>query len=588
MSIVVLTQVYDEARRLAVAGSAVARGDFRLKKLIPPLEQAGAKAPVFARVAEAAKAVVEGPEEAAAGNLLELTSLVTAVLYTQGETGIPGTLEPVETVDLGATTALTSARLLKPLLEALTSTGSGRLELIKEAHDRGAFRDLRLVRAALDGLDDPYAEVADFLGEKVVPLYGPAVLPELRVKFDPKGTRGHPRRLRLMHALDPAGTRELVKQSLETGSKEVRVAAVGCLGAEDAPVLAEQAGAKAAEVRQAAYLALAKIDDPAATAVLAKALAGKDVEAAADAIKQGGTGRATALLVAEAESTRAGLPKLKDRKESGAAARRLCKLIWAFTRAADPTADALTRDLFARRAELMKVKGDDFSGADVVRAVIDRMADGPEPLRHELVRAHATLDADGLARAVQAALRTLPPADVYDLFAPYLLAAGDKKKGKEAAEKRDGVVEMLGGDSVYSYVHRSGDRPPPDPRWLDLAVTVGDLGLMHAAGRPGHPGAEAHLAAEFAAAFKKSATSDRVREMLTVMVELRHPAAADSLLAVGEKLFGKGVVYAFWMFRLIPDLPAAAIPRLEAFVPKLKGHNADQWLAAVAELRNKK
>src|SRR4051812_8481927 len=121
MSIAVLNQVYDEARRLAVAGSVVARGDFRLKKLLPPLEQAGAKAPVFAKVAEHTKAVIDGPEEAAAESLLELTSLVTAVLYTQGETGVPGTLEPIETTDLGGTTAQTGARLLKPLLEALSS-----------------------------------------------------------------------------------------------------------------------------------------------------------------------------------------------------------------------------------------------------------------------------------------------------------------------------------------------------------------------------------------------------------------------------------------------------------------------------------
>ena len=48
MSIPVLTQVYDEVRRLSIAGSVVAAGDFRLKKLIPPLEAAGQKAPVFA------------------------------------------------------------------------------------------------------------------------------------------------------------------------------------------------------------------------------------------------------------------------------------------------------------------------------------------------------------------------------------------------------------------------------------------------------------------------------------------------------------------------------------------------------------
>src|SRR3954447_466517 len=116
MSIAVLNQVYDEARRLAVAGSVVARGDFRLKKLLPPLEQAGAKAPVFAKLAECARAVTDGPDDASAGNLLELTSLVSAVLYTQGETGVAGPLEPIETTDLGGATAQTSARLLKPLL----------------------------------------------------------------------------------------------------------------------------------------------------------------------------------------------------------------------------------------------------------------------------------------------------------------------------------------------------------------------------------------------------------------------------------------------------------------------------------------
>src|SRR5260221_9430194 len=153
MSIAILTQVYDEMRRLAIAGSVVAPGDFRLKKLIAPLEQAGAKAPVFAKAAEAVKAVVDGDEKNSAAALLELTTLVSAVLYTQGETGAPGTLEALETTDLGTQTSQASARVLKPLLEALTTTGSGRLELIRDAFERGAFRDLRLATPALDGID---------------------------------------------------------------------------------------------------------------------------------------------------------------------------------------------------------------------------------------------------------------------------------------------------------------------------------------------------------------------------------------------------------------------------------------------------
>ena len=66
MSLALLAQVYDETRRLAIAGSVVAPGDFRIKKLVAPLEQAGAKAPVFAKVAEGIKAVVDASDKTAA------------------------------------------------------------------------------------------------------------------------------------------------------------------------------------------------------------------------------------------------------------------------------------------------------------------------------------------------------------------------------------------------------------------------------------------------------------------------------------------------------------------------------------------
>ena len=58
MSIPVLIQTYDEVRRLAIAGSVVAPGDFRLQKLLPQLEQAGQKAPVFAKVGASALAAI--------------------------------------------------------------------------------------------------------------------------------------------------------------------------------------------------------------------------------------------------------------------------------------------------------------------------------------------------------------------------------------------------------------------------------------------------------------------------------------------------------------------------------------------------
>lgn len=597
MSIAVLNQVYDEARRLAVAGSVVARGDFRLKKLLPPLDQAGAKAPMFAKVAECARAVIDGPEETSAESLLELTSLVTAVLYTQGETGIAGDLKPIETIDLGGQAAQTSARVLKPLLEALSSTGSGRLELVKDAHERGAFRDLRLIRPALDGLDDPYPDIADFLAEKVLPLYGKAVMPELRAKYDPKGTKGHPRRLKLMHQTDPAGTRDLVKQSLEAGSKEVKIAAIECLGAEkeDLAYLIEQAGSKTADVRQAAYTALARIDDPAAVAVLAKAIAGKDLGMAVEAISESKSDKLADLIVAEVRRGWDELTKLKDKKKVNDAADRLTDSIRALPDREYPPADSLILELFGRRAEMAKVKGTNYSGSDVVEAVIDRMAEGPRPLQVALARVHAELTEDQLGAAARAGRKALPPAEVYALFSPYVLATAGKKPNRKdkAFARRDAVLDGLDADYIPSYYLEDEDgedkTPPLDPRWLDVGLKVEDLALVCAARRPGHRGACAFLS-KLADAELKKKDSSSIDDIVQAMAQLEHPGATDALIASYEKfvLKKKGYAYTYWYDDAIIALPKSALPQLEAFVPKLKDDDKELWAEAIHKLRDKK
>src|SRR5438046_1901064 len=87
MSLALIQESAKEVRRLAIAGSPLAVGDFRLKKLVAPLEQAGAKVPVFAQVAKAISDLVNGNEADSAAHLLSLSTLVNAILYTQGHTG---------------------------------------------------------------------------------------------------------------------------------------------------------------------------------------------------------------------------------------------------------------------------------------------------------------------------------------------------------------------------------------------------------------------------------------------------------------------------------------------------------------------
>jgi hypothetical protein len=586
MSIAILTQVYDEMRRLAIAGSAVAGGDFRLKKLIGPLQQAGAKVPVFAKVAQAAKTVVEGKDSAIA--LLELTTLVNAILYTQGETGAAGPLVALETTDLGVPAIQASARVLKPLLEALTTTGSGRIELIRDAHERGAFRDLRLVRPALDALDDVYGEIADFMAEQVLPLYGKAILPELRAKFDMKGRMGHARRLQLLHALDPSETRDLVKQALDAGSKEVRIVAIACLGAapEELSYLLEQAVAKAQEVRQAAYRALATMEDEAAVAALKKTMDGKDLDLAADALRRSRSPKLLSLLIDSAEKELAALPKIKDKKDISPKIIRTTTLLNCLTGRDDRTSEAFLLKVFAQRAELNKIESVSRSGSDLNSAVVRIMAQGTKALQTALVDAHASLPAEDLAWCFQAARRALAAERVHEVFAPYLTATLNATKIQPAWAKRESLLDAL-GQRRHDYGRLEEEAPALDPRWLDLAVQMEHLALVHQLIRPGHAAANAFLTATFSASLQKAKQLHDCHDVVASMVRASHPEATDALVAVLEKLGGKHDYLVYWIGNLIVELPKAALPRLEALIPQLNDKVADSLLGYMQQLREK-
>ncbi len=399
-----------------------------------------------------------------------------------------------------------------------------------------------------------------------------------------------------MHTIDPAGTRELVKAALEGGSKEVKVAAISCLGADpdDLAFLIEQASAKAQDVRAAAYQALARVNDPQAVAVLQKALASKDYAAVGHAIRQGRNPKLVDLLVAEIQTGVAELLKLKDKKAVTLLVNRLTHHLRAFPRGEHPTADALLLDLFARRAEFASIKGEGQSGADVVETVIEAMLEGSPALQLKLAHAHAELTAEELGSAFDAARKCFTPAQVFDAFSPYLTAKVDeKKKGKDAAwAKREAICDALESFTHSNFWYhevqiREEHRPQHDPRWLDLAVRIKRLDLVHAVARPGHAGAEAFAKAEFDAELKKAKSPDDVRNELALLVTLKHAALTDAFFAAMAKRGKKVNYYSYWYTRLVPKLPREALPRLEELVAAMPENEANQWLNAIEQLRTK-
>jgi hypothetical protein len=189
---------------------------------------------------------------------------------------------------------------------------------------------------------------------------------------------------------------------------------------------------------------------------------------------------------------------------------------------------------------------------------------------------------------------------VFDIFSPYLAAKVDeKKKEKDVAwSKRKAVVDALNG----TYLTYAGwqfpaammlryelysDLPSLDPRWLDMAVRIKDLGLMRTVGRPGHPAAEAMLQTEYDAIYKSAKNPVDFADVITTMAELRHPNAAKALVAAIDKMANNLNSSVYWHVLAIPLLPKDSIPQLESLVPKLNGREADRWLAAIQKLRDK-
>ena len=605
MSIPVLTQVYDEVRRLSIAGSVVASGDFRLKKLIAPLEQSGQKAPVFAKVAQAVTKVVESSDRNSAEALLELSTLVNAVLYTQGETGAAGTLEDIKTTSLGQQQTQTSARVLKPLLEALTTKGSGRLEIIREAQERGAFKDLRLISPALAALDDVFPEIADLIAENVLPIFGKAILPELRDKIDLKGRGGHVRRLQLMHELDPAGTREYVKLALDEGSKEMRVQAIECLGddPEDAVLLAEHSKSKSKDVRTAALRALGKSTTAEVVQILSKAIAGPDLEIAVLPVQANRSAELLDVLLKTADKEMKALleGKEKDKAQLSNAVLRVLSLLECLRGRDDKATEAFLIQTFGQRAKLAAIKGD-HGGGDIFERVVSLMGSSSKKALALLVETHKSLSGNDLVQAFFGACRTKKPAEVFDVFGPYLAVKVDEKKKKKdpAAEKRESIAQaiLVGDHSAYSY--RMARRyygghdvdehqkilAQLDPRWLDVAIEIGHVDLVSLLAKPGNVAAGNVLMKSFEEGLAKKSIHDFMNA-LVALVRIQHPEAADAVIKTIVK-HSKGTTYGlWWVGRLIPDLPKSTIPKFDAMLATLPEKRVDELLDFITQLKNK-
>ena len=600
MSLALIQQSASEARRLAIAGSPLAVGDFRLKKLIAPMEQAGAKVPVFAQVAKAIGEVVNGKESDSASNLLNLSTLLNAILYTQGQSGADGDYRELEAFATSCSSTRTPARVLKPLVQALTTTGGGRFEIVKSACERGAFNDLRLIDPAVQALGDIYPELADLVANKILPAYGPGIVPRLKATLDLKGKKSDARKLGLMHKLDPAGTLELCKTALEDGSPEVKAAAIACLGKHEEclPLVLEQVNAKNKLLRAAALEALAEHDRPEITKLFTELVQGKALDILAGPFRTLrnrqvlnsllGEGKRVFDLILKGDETQ--IPRFGEVLDCLASRK-------------DPEVEECLLGCFAKSDALAKVKAKTivttgknsmFNGADLLERLTVLLYQIGSPKTIEaILEKRESLPTTVFPQILRGALRSWPADKVYQEFSPLLGQA--KGPGKEKADMIEHFVTAANwdGDSCFNPAGYHGDldatqeqavmKTAWDARWLDVAIKVDRQSMVCCLARPGHKPALTYLL-NVGDAKKTSDSGSFIR----VLVRCQYPKVTDFFLAlVARKIkSAKYLDYELqFLFENARHLPAADLPKLAAFAAKLDEKFMDKYLESLAPLR---
>lgn len=258
-----LYDLQQELNRLFIAGSKFAKNDPRLQKYIPILKKLGEKAPVFNKLAQEVEALLQVGSQQSAEKLLNVSTLLYSVLYTQGVTiqaeATKALQEPnVSIADVNTTYSYLQ---LKPVLQALTQSNSGRLEVLKDAFERGIFKDSRTFGYLSYALADKYTELADYVLQTIIPTCGQAMLPFLLSDFRLEDRTENVRRLRLLYQLKYAEMDSLTDKIFSDSLPNLQAEAVSIIAekkdTQTEDFIMSLTGDKNKLVREASYKALA-------------------------------------------------------------------------------------------------------------------------------------------------------------------------------------------------------------------------------------------------------------------------------------------------------------------------------------------
>lgn len=484
-----LQPLFDVKARLeqaAIAGTGLLAEDFRLQRAAESLKPLAAASPVFAKIDSGLQNLLAAPPEERSGQLLDLLSLVDAVSYTQGATGMDGELTPLP-AGFGTCAPLSYGQL-KPLLDALTGTGGGRMNLVKDMWENHPeyFGDFRVLPALIPGLGEGYAELAELISD-ILKAQKPEIAALLKKDFDPAGKKEMVRRVEVISALEGSAATPWLKEVLSDAKKDVRTAIITALGtdSDNTSFLLQLSESERGSNRDAVLQGLALQEGEDVLEFWKKELQknGRSVRFLEPASSDWASDLTAAGL---REQIRRALANPKPMSQEAheelflwlnAVNHKSSSAMLDFWRWADEHLDAIGQ-LKTHRGQPLAFDGH----------LTDRLLfalRGTKPLSGLCLDLWEkdTENPRWLPHALIAALFTLSAEEVYDRFSPYVPTAKPLVGSKRKQEQNDAVLKGLsylywcreqnryvisaGVELVYTYAaDRLSPHQPLDPRWI--------------------------------------------------------------------------------------------------------------------------
>jgi hypothetical protein len=210
---------------------------------------------------------------------------------------------------------------------------------------------------------------------------------------------------------------------------------------------------------------------------------------------------------------------------------------------------------------------------------------GDAELRRELLAAADEDPAPNLHLVILAGRWILNPAEFFDRFAKLLESPGSKSSGKKKTEDaREVLLDVLQAKYVQIGALFDSGFPPLDLRWADVAVAQDQFQILARCPQQRYPQTDAYLSQKLQKLLTQK-TGDTLEEVLSVMVYVQHPEATEAVLNVFFKVFSDKTYLLYGFRDLIAQLPATAIPELEAALSRVPDRLQGAFSEAIESLR---